>query len=277
MFYKEDEVNERLTCSVCTHLFYDPRILPCGDSACNDCIDRLLSKSDNRFDCMFCQEKHEPPRNAGFPPNKVLLGLINAKAAPVYRNQKVDKFTEKLTELQCKCDNFKHSRHNGTDRVQVHCNTLRNQVHLRTEVMIERIHQMNESLVAEIGDYEQGCIRSYREKIAKDQTSDIAVNQFLDEVEEFRKETSKYLNEFKIDSKVINYSLEEVAVYLKELEVETVNLKAIEFDGQLLEFIPNTSDDDLSDCLLGHLEYASLKPTLKGLNIYIFSSFWALT
>jgi hypothetical protein len=130
--------------------------------------------------------------------------------------------------------------------------------------MIERIHQMNENLITEIGEYEQGCIRSYRAKSFKDDTC----TTYEDEVEGFCKDKLKYLSEFKIESKMINKSLEEAATHLKRLEVEAVNLKAIEFDGKLMEFKENTANDDLGDCFLGKLEYEVIKTNLKGLNMY---------
>jgi hypothetical protein len=192
--------------------------------------------------------------------------LINAKAKPVFRNQEVEKLMEKLSELQFKCDKFNQSLDSGIDRVQEHCNTLRNQVYLRAEIMIEKIHQMNESLVAEIGEYEQACIRSCREKIVKDGKSDDSA-QLVNEVDEFCKDKSKYLSEFKIDSKVIKKALEETVIHFDRLDVETINLKAIEFDGKLLNFKANTDNDELDHSFLGKLEYEVIKSIPKGLNI----------
>lgn len=53
MFYSTGQVKELLICSVCENAFTDPRVLPCGETFCNKCIE---SSQDKVFKCL-CEKK----------------------------------------------------------------------------------------------------------------------------------------------------------------------------------------------------------------------------
>ena len=105
MFYRKEEVDSAMLCSICSDVFQDadPRILPCGDSACNKCIEESTN-SQNEFNCSPCHQKHIPLRKEGFPVNKAILKLFKAKADQVYRNRDVETFRSKLADLKKKTD-----------------------------------------------------------------------------------------------------------------------------------------------------------------------------
>jgi hypothetical protein len=115
MFYKKEVVNDAITCQLCSNAYTDPRILPCGETACNDCIEHLAD-TQNDFTCVFCQQKHSLPKE-GFLVNRILLKLIKAKAEAVYRSPSVDELKEKLEEVKTKCDNFKYSCDDGIEGI----------------------------------------------------------------------------------------------------------------------------------------------------------------
>jgi hypothetical protein len=82
MFYKKEDVDARMTCALCSKIYNDPRMLPCGDSACYECILESIQKyQDNQFKCVFCHEIHHP---CEFVSNKSLaksIKIIQDKAA----------------------------------------------------------------------------------------------------------------------------------------------------------------------------------------------------
>jgi hypothetical protein len=82
MFYKKEDVIARMTCALCSKIYNDPRILPCGDSACYECIlDSIQRNQDNQFKCAFCEDIHHP---CEFVSNKSLvksIQIIQEKAA----------------------------------------------------------------------------------------------------------------------------------------------------------------------------------------------------
>ena len=63
------ELSLLLHCPFCDNLITDPRVLPCGESICFECI------PDKEFECSLCSEKHQVPPN-GFMKNKRLGDLL---------------------------------------------------------------------------------------------------------------------------------------------------------------------------------------------------------
>ncbi len=161
MFFKQDEIDSALNCPICSDTFQDPRILPCGESACHKWIQ---TSTDHEFNCSFCHKTHKPADNHGFPPNLVIQKLLKAQPDQVYRNQKVENLNSKLAVLTSKSDELKQNLQSGTDQIVEYCIQLRNQVHLQTDVLVEKAHQLNENLISEIDDYELKCIESFEKK-----------------------------------------------------------------------------------------------------------------
>jgi hypothetical protein len=256
MFYKKEEVDLVMLCSICSDFFQDndPRMLPCGESACHRCI-KSASDANNEFKCLFCEEQHKPSSEKGFPPNLALLKLIKTKANEVYRNSNVKKLNSKLAEGRQKSDDLKANFENGTDQVKEHCIKLRNRVHLETEILIEQAHQFNEQLIAEIDKYEQECLDAFNKKTSKYENECM---QFLTEVDRFYLENAKYLTQFKIDEKKIENGLALAETYIEKLQKEDLALRMMKFDGQLMEFKKN--EDKPTQSLVGSLTKQQLSP-----------------
>jgi hypothetical protein len=214
MFYKKEDVNEAITCGICAQIYIDPRILPCGEFACNECI-QSASNTVNEFDCNFCKEKHTPTGESGFVVNKQLLKLLKAPADAVFRNTRVEELKIKLDEVKTKCDSFKFYLDNESDKINEHCNQLRNQVDLQTELVIQKAQKFNESLRSDIGKYEKDTIETFKQtKLERHKDA----NTFIAEIQEFHAYTSKYLSEFKIDENVIDNSLTTAVEIIQNLK-----------------------------------------------------------
>lgn len=69
------DFEEALTCFICSSRLVDPRILPCGQTACHECIQSLTTK--NKFGCKKCGSNHEIPSKSGFPSNLMASKLIS--------------------------------------------------------------------------------------------------------------------------------------------------------------------------------------------------------
>jgi hypothetical protein len=109
MFYRKEDVNDVITCPVCREIYNDPRNLPCGEAACNNCILKLIELSNGEdFECSICSNKHDKPvGNREFFLVIPLVKLIKARAEHVYRNQNVDDLKAKLAEINSKSNKFK--------------------------------------------------------------------------------------------------------------------------------------------------------------------------
>ena len=61
--------NEELSCTICFHIFDEPRILNCGHSFCTKCLEKLVHR--NQRQCPDCRSQF-PDESSGahdFPQN----------------------------------------------------------------------------------------------------------------------------------------------------------------------------------------------------------------
>ncbi len=99
MFYQKEIIEKLINCPICTHKYVNPRLLPCGNSACQDCIIGLKGKdSDNEFKCSICEGVHTIPKE-GFIVNKTIKELLNKKANDVIQSAKVEELKMKLDNI----------------------------------------------------------------------------------------------------------------------------------------------------------------------------------
>jgi hypothetical protein len=158
-----------------------------------------------------------------------------------------------LIEMQKKCDDFKYNFNNTDDKIREYCVTLRNQVDLETEKLIEQAHKFNESLIDEINYYEKECIY-----LCNDQICSYAKEYEIiaDETNTFINDESKYLSEFKINNSNVFNWLEKVVVHQDRLILRDKLLKAVMFNGKLMEFKKNVTK--LNYTILGKLTFKQL-------------------
>jgi SMC interacting uncharacterized protein involved in chromosome segregation len=102
----------------------------------------------------------------GLSKNLTALKLVKKKANEVYINQSVDALKAKLDNMKKKCEEFKIkiNPRDTINQVQDQCAKLRNQVHLRTDTLIKQVHQIDESIIAEIDENEKECVQSFNDK-----------------------------------------------------------------------------------------------------------------
>jgi hypothetical protein len=222
-------------CGICSKVFVDPRLLPCGETACHECIQNVIQSDPMKkeFICKFCKGRHEsPPGNQGFYVNLAISKLIKANADKMNEFTSVKKLREKLAEIKVKCEEFELNLDNGVDQLREHCIRIRNQVHLRTDRLIEEVHNFNESLIAEINKYEQECVESF-DKQMKGKSDQL--DSFVSELNEFCTNQTNYLNEFKIKEKVVEEAVAKADGHLKRLKVENRGFKTMVFNGKIIE------------------------------------------
>ena len=98
MFYEESIISKFLICKICECKLSDPRVLPCGNSICNNCIDFLINSGENHMKCRFCGKTHQVPSD-GFPSNNELAELVKVKPNEVSRNKLTADFKLILSKL----------------------------------------------------------------------------------------------------------------------------------------------------------------------------------
>ncbi|KAH7694773.1 E3 ubiquitin-protein ligase TRIM13, partial [Aphelenchoides avenae] len=71
-----DDIADDCTCGVCLDLFTDPRILPCGHTYCQKCVECLLEEAgQNSTQCPECRAEFRQPAT-GFSVNYGMLGMV---------------------------------------------------------------------------------------------------------------------------------------------------------------------------------------------------------
>jgi hypothetical protein len=229
----------------------DPRYLPCGESACHECILKSIkNNSKKQFECPFCEKIHEAAGKESFPKNKVLLKLIKMKAEEVYRYKNFEDLKAKLSEMKTKCDQFKLEidTDNGIDQIQEQCAKLRNQVHLRTEVLIEQVHQINEKMIADIDENEKACIQLFNDKIGELRKE---CGALITKIYDFYDIKSKYVTQFKIDENVVEELLVNTKGHINKLDRENEKLQNIKCNNKMINF--TNSSFEFEEKLIGIL------------------------
>jgi hypothetical protein len=250
MFNQSEDAD---VCGICSKIYVDPRLLPCGESACHECIQNVIQNDlmKREFECKFCDSKHvAPPGNQGFYVNRGISKLLKANADKMNEFTSVRELKEKLAEIKINCEEFKLNLDNGVDQLREHCIRIRNQVHLRTEKLIEEMHNLNESLIAEINKYEQECMKAFDEQM-KEKSKDL--ESFVGELSEFYTEKSNYLNKFKVEEKVVEIAVTKADVYLTRLTLENHGFKRLVFNGNIIEL--SSRVNELSSAFLGSFVY----------------------
>ena len=76
-----------MKCLLCNEIFYEPRVLPCGNVICTECafvIKEHQIKSVNEFICRLCNEIHQMPWK-GLAICKPLQEIAQLKSNEIYR------------------------------------------------------------------------------------------------------------------------------------------------------------------------------------------------
>jgi hypothetical protein len=168
---------------------------------------------------------------------------VMPKSENVCKKPCVDELKAKLTTLKFKGDTYKLNVENRVDQITKHCFRLRNKVQLQTELLVDKVYEFGDSLIAEIDKFENESINAFNKTIQK-RNSDI--EKLLAQTNKFCIETSKYLNGLKINEKVVNDSLFNAAKLIQDLSEKDEALKERKID-----FVKN--DTELDKRLLGSL------------------------
>ncbi len=149
-------------------------------------------------------------------------------------DKSTDLFKSKLDELKSRAEKFDLSLHNGADEIQDYCILLRNQVHLQTDILLEKVHQFNEKLIARIDQYEKDSIDAFENKTIKREHE---FRELLSKMNQLYSKSSKYLvGQLKIDDAQIAESLNLVDDYLNKLTRAETLVKSVKFGNQIMHF-----------------------------------------
>jgi hypothetical protein len=246
MYFDSNQVNNLLNCINCNARIDEPKLLPCGDTICSYCVSQLkIDSNNNEFTCIVCGDLHEMPRK-GLPLNKRLSEMLNIKPTRVSRGKLFNLLEESIKEIEKKINFFKIGIKNSDEYVKEYCFELRNEVHLATELTIEKVQDLSQEFIDQLLAYESELI-----EINKSNTnSREAFSSIVSELELFQMEKSEFLKSNKIIDDDSMVKLNEAALSLTvKADLEMKKLQAIILNGNIYQFKANASR--ISPSLIG--------------------------
>jgi hypothetical protein len=172
MFYQIDKINKHLYCCHCNRKLNDaitlPITLPCGETICSDCVDKLglkANKSQDSLDeykCPACSDKHMRSKE-GFRYNRVLCELLHESPDEVYRGETFNNLKECLDGIESYTNDLKFSFENTLTRLKQHCDLIRKEVDDAVNIEVENLNNARECLVSQLDIYEQECERQQKQ------------------------------------------------------------------------------------------------------------------
>jgi hypothetical protein len=199
MFYTKDQINSKTICFYCSCKLTDPRSLPCGECACNECIQQMIMIDKNGdissyIECIDgCRGVHLIPSN-GFPVCKLLDSLLKETPKDVFRSDQVENLKKELEQMKTSLDEMNQLFDKGTDLITEHCSIFRNTVELKTQSLIHEIEAIKVALLLKIDDYETKCKNAY----TADVTGHVNLEDFIAKKNAFYKKSQSYLDEPRI-------------------------------------------------------------------------------
>ena len=111
MFFDSSQVNNFLNCKKCEGRLDEPKLLPCGNSICSQCVSLIQLTNYREFECLVCQDKHEMPKN-GLPISKALVDILSIKSLDVSRGNAFETLQGTLKEIENNKIGLKHHLNN---------------------------------------------------------------------------------------------------------------------------------------------------------------------
>jgi hypothetical protein len=154
-------VKDLIYCKVCNELFDKPVILPCGETICSK---HEIDFKDARFQCTFCSGQHKLASETDhFPCNKIAQGLLEKQLQELNLGDIHKSAVASLKSLKESIQNFESFGDNAEDKIYGYFATLKNQVDLKRETMIQKINDSSEKLLSEIAALEAKCKQKWTE------------------------------------------------------------------------------------------------------------------
>jgi hypothetical protein len=251
MFLSTQEI---LHCQNCQKKYDEPKILPCGNTICNNCIKTFLTNKkekkktqsqksnshkilngyemlSNEFKCLMCEENHEFPPDNAFPTNQQILKLLT-------KDLKLFNFGESAAKLKNYVESINENKLElqeltigGKNFIEDYCMKIRKDIDFSAEKEIECIYKRQEELCGETRVYEKQTIDAY-ERNKENVHEKLKLNDLFHQIKTFELNHSN-LDVLEATSKA--KSLIEKINHTKELLTKSI------FNERIITFIQKES------------------------------------
>jgi hypothetical protein len=231
MFYQATELDNLLICKICDRKLDDPRILPCGESFCNKCINDLADRDNNVIECQNCQTQHAI-LDGGFPINNVVNKIVQLKSNEVFRNLLVKDFSQASNLIKIKCERVELDLRIGETIIYEFCDNVKREAQLAILEAHVKLDTIHEEFFEEIKNYETECQLQFKQiQLNKSQ-----IEILIEESKVFYCESVDLLKKFNFDESEFKVRLAQANILLENLELVQDKLYSDMFQGILLKF-----------------------------------------
>jgi hypothetical protein len=165
MYFNEEEISEELQCFKCKERYEDPRVLPCGQSLCHECILELRTSANQKIiPCVFCLKPHQIPSDEGFTPNVFINKLLAKKPLQIFRGKAIEDFKKLLESINEKTASYFYEKKNQVNTIKEHCSTVRNEIDIATENLIVEVNNLRDNLLDQLRKFETDTTKILEEE-----------------------------------------------------------------------------------------------------------------
>jgi hypothetical protein len=238
MFFQADAINNVLICKICDNKMVDPRILPCGSTLCQRCVDLIADTDKKRIKCQNCAKIHEIP-DEGFCDNQIVKEMLKCEAKEVSRSNQIEEFKEFLDVLDKTKQSIESTLECGDATIRDHCDKVRNDMQLAIEQAHAKLDEFHKDFMDEIDTHEKEC----QAKFKLIQQNKVDIEKALNESNELLSKSNRLLNQFKIDQTELATLFKSAKLHLNNLDQIKDKLQREMFNESLLKFEKQKSFD----------------------------------
>jgi len=140
---------------------------------------------------------------------------------------------QNLNEIKLNIDKLNTSLNTGQDKIKEHCNSLRAQIHLSTEMCIKQINEMNREFIKAVNTYEFDCVEALQQNEYKQQDDFI---ECIDDLNKFETKWSNYLQQIDIKEETILKVNNQAKDLIHRAEYQMDKLQDFLFNGNYLKY-----------------------------------------
>jgi hypothetical protein len=247
-----DSANDILNCVHCNRNYDEPKILPCGNTVCQNCIlvhliENPQFESKTEFKCFMCQEAHSFPQNKCFPINKPLSKLLSKEYKRFnITGESADKLKSCMAKIHTEKSELEHLSKNATDFIIAECQKFKIDIDLAIERSIEQLHKIRDEFLGELNEYQIKTISTH-EKNKETCGDEMKLHEMYEELESFEKD----LNTFDFLEAIKKAQDLEIKFIAKKVEIQNFI-----FDKNFISF--KESNKKLEYNHVGMFSYSSL-------------------
>jgi hypothetical protein len=188
---KNDDDVDMTVCLICRRTYTEPKLLPCGETACFDCLRAHFASSKNK--CFFCNEQHEIQ---SLPTVKILARQCENKRSSL-RNLS-NEFIHNLDKIHVEAYNLREFINLPEISLTEFCADLIASIEAHRDLIITKIKKDASDLIQNVREKETSSKNKIKESL-KDKKA--VIEDFIDELEYFHHSWTK---------KVASYDLENI-------------------------------------------------------------------